>query len=140
MRFSICSMIYYIYFVKESRSQQILDMFFCINVLSGVIGFLLLDGMKMPYKAKQAFTILAALIGSYGCLHWTFLLSVDRISIKVHLWSGHSLHIDLTEWVASSMRIITIFVWKQAYYTIFQSPKSSVIQSPVKIVWLSDKK
>ena len=128
-------MIYYIYIVKESRSQQILDMCFNALLFIAMLVFCLMDGLKTPWKIKQIIVILSAFTFTYGSFYWTFTFR-DGIWAKIHLWSDYSIDVDVREWAASSARIITIFIWKQAIYTIFKAPKSSVIQAPVSIVWL----
>ena len=94
-----------------------------------VLVLCLLDGLKLPLRVKIAILVISAVIFTINALQWTFL-AVDQCLINIF-----SYKLDMVESMKSSARIIAIFAWKQAIYSIFMEPKSSLIKKNVKIIW-----
>ena len=130
IRFWICSSIYYGAYVK---SYMFYDIYYNGTIFMTILAFCLIDGLRMTYKVRTILTILCASIFTFDSIYWTFLYTDSRF-VELHLGT-YSVPFDMKEWAASSMRVLTLFVWKQTIYGIFKASKSSIIQTPVRIVW-----
>ena len=126
IKYAICVILYF------GSSPVII--FFMIAVFMAVLVFCLWDGLQLPFKLKATVLIAISLLFSLNTFVWTFIWRESNF-VTLNLWSNYSFRFDLRIWIADSIRIITIFAWKQTIYTMFKSPKSSVIMAPVKIIW-----
>ena len=122
---------------EEYRTAReiFLHVFYNMVVFICVLVFCLIDGSKMSYRVKAILFFLGGLLFTIGSFYWTVMYTETHI-IAITLLGNYSFNIDVREWTASSIRLLTIFTWKQTIYSIFKAPKSSIIIVPVSIKWL----
>lgn len=133
LRYVICSTVYWSKYDKSlTNSFLIADN---IAKFTGLLLFCFLDGLKMPFRVKVTILIIGSLMFLWHSVDLT-LIRKDPCFASLHLWGDYAFNFDVKEWAAASMRIITIFIWKQTYFSIFKAPKSTLIKKSVKIIWL----
>ena len=130
LRLCICAAIYN----KKCLDQHFTTAYVSCEYIAIFLSALVLcfvDGLKIPFRMKVSVL-----------LSWSILYSVAAFLFTFFNWAecyiaiNGSLKIDILDWITESLRIIAIFAWKQTLYSIFKEPKSTLIKSSVKIVWI----
>ena len=128
LRWWICSIIYY------RKTKQYIDgptdylgrfALFVVMIL-----FCLLDGLRLSLRVKVFIVMIATIMFTLESFKWTFILT------KPCYLEIASLAFDITSLAVSSIRIVTIFEWRQTILSIFRKNTSTFIKKSVKIVWL----
>ena len=112
----------------------IVDNLSYIRLFLILLAFCSLDALRLPLKVKAIALIVMSLAWTIIAFRLTFLENEPRF-VPLNPWSDSELKVDVTTWAASSLRIITIFAWKQTAFAIFRPKESTLIKTSVKIVW-----
>ena len=94
--------------------------------------YCLLDALQMPLWVKSSILVIGSIFFTFLAVYFTFFVNNDLQRFHV---GDLEMTLDLTSWIASSIRILAIFAWKQTFISIFFSQKSASIKRDVKIVW-----
>ena len=127
IRYCVCSSIYY------WQDMPVLNSIFCVSVFIAYLFYALIDGLWMPLNAKIAIGIITALVFAWMSTYWTFFVSSKVI--RINLQNDYGFEFDVATLAASSMRVIAIFMVKQAIYSIWKPTKATMIKKSVQIVW-----
>eukprot|EP01084_Bolivina_argentea_P046902 86384_1 len=117
---------------KFSSVTVVLDV---IVFVMTVTAFCFLDAIKLQTTFKATLLIFISILWTVVTYKYTFAPK-HLITLKVYLWREFCLELEIMSLCASSMRIISIFAWKQTYYSIFKKTQSSLIKRAVRIVWM----
>merc|ERR1712242_50163 len=89
-----------------------------------------MDGLRVSHRIKSTFGILFAVYGSVYALCETFLAEPYYLEIG-------GLTLDMLDIIASSNRVLGIFLWKQAILSSWKPDEAQTISSAVKIEWVT---
>ena len=130
IRFWICGTIV----LKMNPDEQFKRQLALISFFIFFLLYCLLDGLKATYKYKAGVLAFGAIYVSLIALIATFQSKVE------YYWEwnflGHNDNINVTSLVASSLRIVAIFMWKQTFYPMYRSDRATLIKKSVKIEWI----
>ena len=133
IRYWICT---WLYWWHEDKTLSIFNIAATAMVAIVVFLFCLLDALNVSLRSKIILLFIVSSLWSVWAYQWTlFAFSITYI-VDIHFWNGHILHLEVLGLIASSFRIIAIFAWKQTFYTLFRSSKSTLIKKAVKIIWI----
>eukprot|EP01084_Bolivina_argentea_P046362 85381_1 len=96
-----------------------------------IIAISLIDGFPFPNKIKTIATLVIAMNYSFSAFDYTFLPR-DPDNIKLF----GTFEIDTVSLISGSYRIICLFIWKQAFRTVWNKNNSTTIRRYVKLKWI----
>ena len=137
IKYWICQIIYDGFVVSNAFYNTYVSLMNTL-IFAGLLVFSVVDGLKMSSRTKTIFTVIVCLLLSELTYEWMFLSEPLLLTFHpFHRFGGdYSWVVDMREWAAGSIRIVTIFAWRQTIYSAFKAPKSLIIQTPVKVQWL----
>ena len=95
-----------------------------------VLIFCFADGLKISPRRKSLSVFIFTGFLTWFAINWTFTRN------EVYYYDLGLVSINVVEFAASSITIITIFAWKQMIFSLYLPKKSTLIKKSVKIVWL----
>ena len=131
--YGVCVDIYY--FRGYEVSELIVTILLQQPAFLFVALFSLIDALNVSNRFKIIVLISWALIWSVRTIHITLVANNDlndpfRI---LHLWGQTS--VDLLALEASAFRVLSIFMWKQAIYSLYYKNKSTLLSKSITIQW-----
>ena len=105
------------------------------SIFVGVLVFCFVDAIKIPLRFKTIVLVVFSLSYAYWAYQETLHAITETYFVDINLWNKYLFKLELLGLIASSIRIITIFIWKQTFYSIFKPSRSGLIQEAVQIVW-----
>ena len=99
-----------------------------------IVWYALTDGIHMPLRAKMIIGIILSIYFLYVSFYYTFVFN-QQCLITINWWNYYSSTFDISEWTASAVRVVTIFIWKQTAYSIWKPSQSTLIKRSVQITW-----
>ena len=131
VKYGVCYIIY------QQRKLEIYasNILFWILTVMFISWYALIDGINMPLRVKIGIGIMGSLYFLYiSIVYWTFVIT-EPCFITINWSNSHSSQLDMREWASSAIRVVTIFMCKQAIYSIWDASKSTLIKKSVAIVW-----
>ena len=93
IRYWICAAIYV---GHQTPEITVLYWFITFTTFLAALIFCLLDGLKIPFKAKAILLTVGSILFSLATFYWTFLWTKPYF-VNVSLWSNHSMELDMRE-------------------------------------------
>ena len=138
VRYVIFDQIFYYRFIGKS-------IFNIFDVTSNHIAFLLfmliysfIDALCLPIKIRNIVLIIGALVWTLPAISSTYMdLHLHNDQRYLKLWNG-KFTIDLVYWIATSWRIVSIFVWRQTVLSFMYRNKNiaTLIANSIVIKWV----
>eukprot|EP01084_Bolivina_argentea_P093612 168346_1 len=113
---------------------------YLININLLFIGFMLtmfvytfIDGFYVSMRYKRIASVVGAILFTAGTLSFMWAQMTNHHTKRSMEILG--LEIDILSWASSSMRVVTIFVWKQTIYSLLKPEKAIMIKRSVLLKW-----
>eukprot|EP01084_Bolivina_argentea_P228592 386047_1 len=139
VRYWICVIIY----MCRINDDSFIDMLYQnVSEIAYLLFFILyscIDGLyPLSFQFKVIVLVTGCVLISYLAVYYTIVdnnQSIDENVRCLHVL-GTPTCIDLVSMKAISMRILSIFVWKQSLHSLYYKDKSLLIRKRVTIKWL----
>eukprot|EP01084_Bolivina_argentea_P024312 45311_1 len=113
--------------------RKCINIIFTVLVISYISSF---DAVNTSKKKKLSISVSVALLCSFLAMYCQ-LFDPEEFDYKIRIQVSESTHIiSIQSIMASSMRIIALFIWKQAINTYCRKGKAVLLSTAVKIVWI----
>lgn len=142
-RYFICTEIYSI---KTNRYYDEYEWSFVLYInivwtvyLLFILIYSFIDGLQISIRFRIFVLITGSMFISTLAIYHTILetnVDGDGRIIYTNIF-GRKIMIDIIGWSAGSLRIISLFVWRQTIYSLYYRDKATSINQQVSIKWVS---
>ena len=129
----LISTIVYIVYTKYNNWYLMYRIIGCCQVIVVTVLYSLMDGINISSRMKGGFGIAFALYISVFAIYYTI---VETSDFDINFMGSD---VSLLDIVASTNRILSIFLWKQAILYIWKKNKATIINMDVDIKWKDSK-
>ena len=112
-----------------------------LNINVTFLGYLLLffmytmiDGYYVPNKYRSFMIVFGSLMFSIMAISFTYYEVAMDDPLRVLNVAG--LKWDLLDYASNSMRVVSIFIWKQTIYSLWKPQHAVLIQKSVALKWI----